>query len=143
MGRLLDDSIPIPGTGRRIGLDALIGLVPGIGDGVGALLSTYFIVQAARLGAPRATLFRMAANVGVEALIGAVPLIGDLFDAGYKANIRNLRLLHAHLQQPVAARQSSRRWVWVLVTGLLLLLVGCAVLAVWIAATVLRALGAG
>lgn len=141
LGQLLDDSIPIPGTGRRIGVDALIGLVPGVGDGAGALLSTYLIVQAAGLGVPRATLVRMAGNVALEALVGAVPFVGDLFDAAYKANLRNLRLLHAHRDAPSGAARASRRWVVGTVGVLGVALVGAGVLAVWAAAALLRALG--
>lgn len=143
LGRLLDDSIPIPGTGRRIGVDALIGLVPGFGDAAGALLSAYIVAQAARLGVSRATLLRMAGNVGVEAIVGTIPLLGDLFDAGFKANLRNLRLLHAHLQQPADVRRASRRWAWGTLAALLLLLAGFGALGVWIAAAAFQALSGG
>ncbi|CAN5306748.1 hypothetical protein BH20GEM2_BH20GEM2_02090 [soil metagenome] len=141
LGHLLDASIRIPGTRRRFGLDPLIGLLPGVGDGVGAVLSSYIIVEAARYGVPRATLLRMAGNVAIDALVGVVPLLGDLFDAGWKANLRNLALLEDHLQSPGTARRASRRWVGGIVGGLLLLLFGIAVLAVWLGAAVLRALG--
>jgi hypothetical protein len=141
LGQLLDASIRIPGTQRRFGLDPLIGLLPGVGDGVGAVLSSYIIVEAARYGVPRATLLRMAGNVAIDALVGVVPLLGDLFDAGWKANLRNLALLEDHLQSPGTARRASRRWVGGIVGGLLLLLFGIAVLAVWLGAAVLRALG--
>lgn len=74
-------------------MDALIGLVPVVGDAAGVLLSTYILVQAARLGAPRALLGRMAFNIAVEGVAGMVPLAGDVFDAWWKANQRNVRLL--------------------------------------------------
>ena len=90
---LLDELFRIPGTQQRVGLDALIGLVPGVGDTIGALLSTYIILEAARRGASVWTVTRMLANVGVETVIGAVPLLGDLFDVVFKANRRNLALL--------------------------------------------------
>src|SRR6185503_9317287 len=86
---LLDNSIPIPGTRMRIGLDAVIGLIPGLGDAAGAVLSSYILLEAGKLGAPRSTLLRMGANVLVESVVGIVPLVGDLFDAGWKANQRN------------------------------------------------------
>lgn len=140
LGRLLDDSIPIPGTRRRVGVDALIGLVPGVGDSAGALLSTYIIVQAARLGAPRATLLRMAGNVALEAGVGVIPVFGDLFDAGWKANLRNLALLQAHLDRPDTVGRASRRWVIATVAGLLLLLLALGGLTLWIGALFLRAL---
>lgn len=141
LGQLLDNSIRVPGTRRRFGLDAVIGLLPGVGDGVGAILSSYIIVEAARMGAPRATLLRMAGNVGIEALAGVVPLLGDLFDAAWKANLRNLALLEDHLQQPDRTRRASRRWIAGLVGGLVLLLFGIALLAVWLGAAVMSALG--
>lgn len=140
LGRLLDDSIPIPGTRRRIGVDALIGLVPGVGDGAGALLSTYIVVQAARLGVGRSTLLRMAGNVALEALVGVIPVFGDLFDAGWKANLRNLALLQAHLDRPETVGRASRRWVIATVAGLLLVLLALGGLTVWVGALLLRAL---
>lgn len=92
---LLDSSIPIPGTRLSIGLEALIGLFPVIGDLLGVLASSYILAEAARMGVGKAVLARMAFNVAVEGLIGIVPLVGDLFDAGWKANQKNVRLLDA------------------------------------------------
>ncbi|HEX2076652.1 MAG TPA: DUF4112 domain-containing protein, partial [Longimicrobium sp.] len=100
LGYLLDNSIRVPGTGFRFGADALIGLVPGLGDAAGSLMSAYIVVQAARLGAPPSSLVRMLLNVGIEALVGAIPFAGDLFDAVFKANLRNLELLHRELERP-------------------------------------------
>ncbi|HYC30644.1 MAG TPA: DUF4112 domain-containing protein [Gemmatimonadales bacterium] len=122
LGNLLDNSIPVPGTGFRFGLDSLIGLVPGIGDFVGGALSIYIVLEAARLGVPRPLLVRMGYNVAVDALVGSVPLLGDLFDAGYKANLRNLALVREHVQLPSESRKASRRFTAVLVVGLVLLL---------------------
>ena len=98
---LLDSSIPVPGTRFSIGLDALIGLVPVVGDLVGVLLSCYILGEAVRLGVGRRTLARMAFNVALEGLVGMVPVAGDLFDAGWKANQRNMRLLNEWLDRPV------------------------------------------
>ncbi len=133
LGYLLDNSIPIPGTRFRIGWDAIIGLVPGIGDLAGGALSLYIILQSARLGIPRALLGRMAWNVAVETVVGTVPLLGDLFDAGYKANLRNLTLLQQHIEEPRESRQASRRFALLLAGGLVLLIaavVGLGVLLV-------------
>lgn len=105
---LLDSSIPVPGTSFTIGVDPLIGLVPVLGDLVGVLLSSYIMSEAARLGAPRTLLIRMAFNVGVEGVVGIVPFAGDLFDAAWKANQRNVRLLDAWLDRPDHARRSNR-----------------------------------
>ena len=108
---LLDNSIPIPGTNWRIGLDALIGLIPGLGDAAGAVFSSYILLEAGKLGASRSTLLRMGANVLIESVVGIVPLIGDLFDAGWKANQRNLRLLERSLETPALARRRDRGFV--------------------------------
>jgi hypothetical protein len=96
--RLMDTAIGIPGTRFRIGLDPIIGLVPGAGDLVSTAFSAYIIFLAARFSLPRDVVARMIFNVGLEAVVGSVPLIGDLFDAFYKSNIRNLALLEQHLQ---------------------------------------------
>ena len=126
---LLDESIRIPGTRARFGVDALIGLVPGLGDLTGTALSSYIVIEAARLGTPFPVLLRMVLNVGIEAVVGAVPFLGDLFDAAWKANSRNLRLLHAALDRPDAVRRSSAGVVAVVALLLLALLGGVAVLA--------------
>ena len=102
---LLDSSLSIPGTRYSIGLDALIGLVPFLGDLIGVLLSTYIVGEAARLGASRSVLARMVFNVAVEGLAGLVPLAGDVFDAAWKANQRNVRLLGVWLEQPARAER--------------------------------------
>jgi hypothetical protein len=122
---LLDSSIPIPGTRFTIGLEALIGLFPVIGDVVGVFLSSYILKEAAALGVPRSILARMAFNVGVEGLVGMIPFAGDVFDAAFKANQRNVRLLNAWLDRPVEATRASRAFVTVvfLAVGVLLLLI--------------------
>ena len=117
---LLDDSIPIPGTRYRVGVESIIGLLPGAGDLAGGAFSLYILLQAARMGVPRPLLARMATNLVVDVVVGAVPVLGDLFDAGFKANMRNLALLERHVDRPVASTRSSRRFV-----ALLALLVGC------------------
>ncbi|MCU0893613.1 MAG: DUF4112 domain-containing protein [Rhodospirillales bacterium] len=94
---LLDSRFRIPGTSFRFGWDGIIGLIPGIGDAAGAACSAYIVVEAARLGAPRHVILRMLANMGIDAALGLIPLVGDLFDAGYKANRRNVELLLRHL----------------------------------------------
>ena len=121
LARLLDSAVQLPGTRFRFGLDPIIGLVPGIGDLVAAVFSTYIIYQAARLGAPRSTLVRMLANVGVDTVVGEIPLLGDLFDFGWKSNTRNIALLERHLARPAAAKAASRQVLLLLGFGLLLL----------------------
>jgi hypothetical protein len=97
LGYLLDEQFRIPGTGYRIGLDGLLGLLPGIGDTVGALLSIYVLFEAIQIGMPRTTLLRMVANVALDTVVGAVPVLGDVFDVAWKANKKNVALLNAYI----------------------------------------------
>jgi hypothetical protein len=92
VARTLDDSVRLPGTSVRIGLDPLLGILPVAGDLVSGALSLYIVVEAARLGVPAGTLLRMLANVAVDVAGGSVPLVGDVFDAVWKANTRNVDL---------------------------------------------------
>jgi len=126
---LLDSSIPIPGTRFTIGIEALIGLFPFIGDLIGVLLSSYILGEAARLGAPKSVLMRMSANVGIEGLVGIVPFAGDLFDAAFKANQRNVRLLERWLEAPKRTARSSRLLGVAIVAGVVIFLTVLAVLA--------------
>jgi hypothetical protein len=130
LSRLLDSAFVIPGTRYRFGLDALIGLVPGLGDAVSAVFSSYLVLQASRLGAPRSVVTRMIANIALDTLVGWVPILGDLFDVAWKSNVRNMALLEEHLQQPSAARAGSRRALVLLGGALLLLVTGAVVLGV-------------
>ncbi|MDM9586334.1 MULTISPECIES: DUF4112 domain-containing protein [unclassified Nostoc] len=97
LSRLMDTSIRIPLTGFRIGIDPIIGLVPGAGDLISTAFSAYIIFLATQFGIPRQDLAKMIFNVGLETVVGTVPLVGDLFDAFYKSNIRNLAILEQHL----------------------------------------------
>jgi hypothetical protein len=104
IARALDSAIAIPGTRLRIGADAVLNLIPGVGVIVSKGIAAYLILEARRLGAPRRVLLRMAANLGVDTLIGLVPVLGWAADAIYRANDRNMELLRAHL-----ARESAMR----------------------------------
>ncbi len=108
---LLDNSITIPGTKYRIGLDPLIGLIPGIGDWIGAILSGYIVLEAAARGAPKSMLLKMAGNIGLEAVLGMLPFLGDLFDMAWKANHRNAQLLTAYEANPIKETRASKFWV--------------------------------
>ncbi|NVN29947.1 DUF4112 domain-containing protein [Endobacter medicaginis] len=94
---LLDSAVGIPNTKFRFGLSGLIGLTPVAGDAAISALSLYIVYEGYRIGLPRAVLMRMLANVGIEATVGAVPVIGDVFDVAFKANMRNLSMIEAHL----------------------------------------------
>lgn len=113
VARLMDSRWVVPGTGIRLGLDGIIGLVPGIGDTVGLAISAWMINEAVQAGARRRTIARMVANAGVDWLVGAIPLVGDIFDIAFKSHRRNAALLAADLEsrqrpaatvRPVSAR---------------------------------------
>lgn len=97
LARFLDNSISIPGTGWRFGFDAVVGLVPVVGDLIGGALSAYILLESARAEVPTLTLARMLANVGIDTIAGSVPALGDVFDAVWKSNIKNVALLERHL----------------------------------------------
>ena len=126
---LLDSSIPIPGTTLSIGLDALIGLVPVVGDLIGVALSSYILKEAHALGVSKAVLARMAFNIAVEGVAGIVPVAGDIFDAVWKANQRNVRLLNTWLDHPDKAEKASRTFMAGLALGLIAFFAVCVLLA--------------
>ena len=136
--RLLDSAATVPGTGVRFGLDAVLGLVPGLGDIAGAVLAGYLVILAQRLGAPRAVVLRMLGNVAVDTVGGTVPLLGDLFDVAFKSNTRNLALLERALDRPADTRRTSRLVVAATIAGLALLAAGAMVVVV----IVIRAIAA-
>lgn len=131
---LLDNAIRIPGTRFRFGLDPLLGLIPGLGDALGALASAWIVVEAARFGAPRPVLVRMVYNIGIDSLIGAVPGIGDAFDFVWKSDAKNVALLRRHLEQPDVVHRASRR----LLLGVVLLLAAIAVGSIAAAVLLIR-----
>jgi Domain of unknown function (DUF4112) len=96
LSTLLDIAFLIPGTNIRFGVEAILRLVPGIGDVAASALSCWVLYEASRLGVPRLLLVRMIGNVAVEGIPGAVPVAGDLFDVGWRANRRNVKLLHEY-----------------------------------------------
>ncbi|MDJ0536256.1 MAG: DUF4112 domain-containing protein [Xenococcaceae cyanobacterium MO_207.B15] len=97
LSHLLDNAIPIPGTGYSIGIDPILGLVPGGGDTVAGALSAYIVIEAARMGLPPKVLWEMTGNILLDSILGIVPVLGDLFDVAWKANVRNIALLEKHL----------------------------------------------
>lgn len=98
LARLMDSQFGVPGTNIRMGLDSILGVIPGIGDTATMLVSVYIIHRARQHGAHPALLSRMGYNVFVDWLIGLVPFFGDIFDVGWKANKKNVELLKAHLE---------------------------------------------
>ena len=117
---ILDRSIPI-GGGRAIGLDPIIGLIPGLGDWIAAGLSLYVFYEAARLGLPFPVLGRIGLNILIEAIVGAVPVLGDLFDFVWQANVRNVRLVEQHYRPSLPPRSFNQIWFALLLFAILLL----------------------
>lgn len=130
---LLDQRFTIPGTSIRIGLDPLIGLIPGIGDLLVNATGSLILVVAAQLGVPKAVLARMGMNIAFNTILGAIPIFGDILSIWFRSNVRNVDLL-----QRALGRQTKRTvltdWLLVvaLILGLLLLLGGIALAAVWL-----------
>ncbi len=129
---VLDSAAKIPGTDIRFGLDALLGLIPGVGDVAGGLASGFVLVESARLGASHRTLVRMLGNIVVEVLVGAAPILGDLFDVGWKANARNVDLLEAELASRAREGRSPTQVGRLFVGGLLLVLLLTVLGVLWI-----------
>ena len=128
LARLMDAQFKIPGTNIKFGLDALIGLVPGAGDFATFLVSGYMITVLAKNGASGFVIARMALNIFIDALFGTVPVLGDIFDVAFKANQRNMKLMHEHY---VEGRHKGGAWK-IAVPVLFILLLLIAVLA-WLA----------
>jgi hypothetical protein len=130
---LLDNSIPIPGTGRRIGIDAIIGLVPGLGDVVSGGLGILVVARGVQLGLPGVVVARMLVNVALDFVIGSIPIIGDAFDLWFKANQRNVGLVRRYSLAPGASTAPQWGFFIAILAGMVLL----AVAMVWLIAELL------
>jgi len=130
LSHLWDNYLGIPGTRFRIGLESLVGFLPFGGDAIGIILSSYIVLQALHFGLPRNLILRMISNVVLDGVVGSVPILGDLFDTTWKANTRNVNLLEDYLQAPTASPPAKRGLLLLIFGGILLLLIGMAVLAV-------------
>ena len=131
--RWMDYAFVLPG-GFRFGLAGFIGLIPGIGDIMDALISLYIVNRALQLGIPRVGVARMVLNVGIEGLLGSAPFAGDLFDVVFKANRRNYVLLNRYLAQP--RRQRGMDWLFLLAT--LLIVIAAVALPIWLLSLLIR-----
>ena len=138
---LLDSAIKIPGTSYRVGVDPIIGLIPGGGDIVGLVMSGFIVLEAAQLGASKSTLGAMAFNVVLETIAGIVPGVGDIFDVTWKSNIRNITLLEQQLDLPQDAPVKNRWFALLLIAGLTLTLLLCAYLSFWLLRWLFQLLG--
>ena len=138
LSRWMDGLFRIPGTGWRFGLDAIVGLIPGIGDTATTIVSFYILASGVRYRVSKATLLRMGFNIGMDYVFGAVPIIGDLFDAAWKSNQKNVELLRrrATVTAPDARRGEISDWLFVSLIALVLLalLAGSIVVAFYLLA---------
>lgn len=125
----------------RFGLDALLGLIPGLGDVTGAAMGSYLVLLGSRLGAPKPVLARMVMNVALDTIAGVIPIAGDLFDVAWKANTRNMALLERYIEKPAATRKSSSMMVIAMIATLVVLAIGGIALAVIVVRWMLGALG--
>lgn len=131
LAHYLDDKFTIPGTNIRFGIDPLIGLIPGYGDWLGAMISIYFMIVAVSKGAGFAVVGRMFINILLDLTIGAIPIIGELFDIGWKANQRNANLLESLDEQPGRTAKSSKALLWALLIGMIVVLMGTLIAIIW------------
>ena len=132
LAHYLDGLFRIPGTGWRFGLDSLIGLVPNVGDTLTSFASFYILVAGVRYGVPKITLLRMAFNIGLDYLVGTIPFIGDAFDFFWKANKQNMDLIRARATGKDVATTSDYIFVFAVIGGLILLLVGSILVSLYI-----------
>ncbi|BAS56269.1 MULTISPECIES: DUF4112 domain-containing protein [Leptolyngbya] len=137
---LLDNALPIPGTKYRVGIDPLIGLLPGGGDVAMSLVSVYIVVEAARLGIPRASLARMMWNLILDALLGIIPMAGDFVDLAWKANSKNLALIEAHLAQSRQQEKADYLFVALLVVVFLSIVLALSGLTIFLIGSIWNAI---
>lgn len=133
---LLDSAFKVPGTQLRFGLDPVVGLIPGAGDLVTAFFSVMILLHSMRLKVPKVVVARMLFNVGLDLAAGAVPVVGDLFDAGYKANLKNLRLLERHARPGVRPGTSDYLFVSVAILIVLIAAIVPILILWWLLTTV-------
>jgi hypothetical protein len=124
---IMDDLVRIPVVGWRVGLDAVVGLIPGFGDTATSLVSFYILAAAVRYRVPKVTLLRMGLNIGIDYAVGSLPLVGDLFDAWWKSNQRNVALLSKRATVSESEARQGRLSDWVFVGLIIILLAGMAV----------------
>lgn len=106
LAKVMDSAFKIPGTEVRMGFDALLGLVPVIGDAISGAISSYLIWEAKKLGVPKLVLGRMVANTAIDTALGSIPFVGDMFDVAYRSNSKNVALLRRHLEKTHAVTYS-------------------------------------
>ena len=136
LSRWMDGLFRIPGVGWRFGLDAIVGLIPGLGDTLTSLASFYILAAGVRYRVPKVTLLRMGVNIGIDYMVGVVPFLGDLFDFVWKSNEKNMALIRQRATVSAEDAKAGRKSDWIFVGGiilaLVLLLVGTIVVGLWV-----------
>jgi len=141
LGWIMDDLFRVPVLGWRFGLDALIGLIPGLGDTTTSLVSFYILAAAVRYRVPKITLLRMGVNIGIDYLVGSLPFVGDVVDAWWKSNQKNLDLLRKRATVSAEEAREGRTSDWLFVGGLIVGLVALAIASAAISLYLLFQLG--
>ncbi len=143
LSRYLDGLFRIPGTGWRFGLDALIGLIPNVGDTLTSFASFYILFAGVRYGVPKITLLRMAFNIGLDYVVGTIPIIGDAFDFFWKSNQQNMDLIRTRATGKDKGTTGDYLFVFGIIGFLILLLVGSILISVYIIGAILWELFSG
>jgi hypothetical protein len=141
LGWLMDDLFRVPVLGWRFGLDALVGLIPGLGDTATSLVSFYILAAAVRYRVPKITLLRMGLNIGIDYVIGSLPVVGDVADAWWKSNHMNLDLLKKRATVSTEEARSGRFSDWLFVGGIILGLIALAIGSAFVSFYLLLRLG--
>jgi hypothetical protein len=141
LARVSDDLVRVPGLGWRVGIDPLIGLIPGLGDITSTVMAVTILIGAAYVGVPKVTLLRMGMNVALDLIIGAIPFVGDAFDIWFRANQRNMAILHARM--PAADRVVRRADLsdWAFVIAIIAVLIALLFAVFWFITWLLSQLG--
>ena len=132
LAKILDTTVKIPGTPFYVGLDPLLGLIPGVGDMVANLIGTVILILAARLRVPQIVIARMSLNLLINGTIGAIPILGDLFSIWFRSHARNADLLRRAAAQPYRETQQARLYVTVIIGGTVVLLLLAIAAVLWI-----------
>ncbi len=131
LSKVMDNAIAIPGTKIRFGLDPILGLLPGGGDTITGGLSAYIVVEAARMGLPPEVLYKMVGNILLDSFAGTIPVLGDLFDVGWKSNVKNIELLEKHLEIAENSKSNNTLFIVGLIILLTIIILGFAAITVF------------
>ncbi len=143
LARYLDGLFRIPGTGWRFGLDAIIGLIPNVGDTLTSFASFYILIAGVRYGVPKITLLRMGMNIGIDYIVGTIPIIGDLFDVFWRSNMQNIELIRRRATGPKDRAIGDYLFVFGIIGVLLLLLAGSILISLYVIGSIFYELFTG